>query len=59
VDPTSLSVIGRQIDDKGGIGLYEAANKFQVGIAYSGIHTDQELFDKDLYALSSNLLLIT
>lgn len=58
VDPTQLSVIGKQLDEKGGLGLYEAVNGFQVGIAYGGIHGAQELFDKDLYALHQVTLTI-
>jgi len=49
-DPESVSVIGGQIDEKGGIGLFQSRNGYNVGIMYGGIFRDaQELFDKDLW----------
>eukprot|EP01126_Amoeba_proteus_P039321 TRINITY_DN413_c0_g2_i10.p1 TRINITY_DN413_c0_g2~~TRINITY_DN413_c0_g2_i10.p1 ORF type:complete len:317 (+),score=48.35 TRINITY_DN413_c0_g2_i10:398-1348(+) len=48
VDPTEISVIGKQIDNQGGIGLYKAANNYEIGIVVGSLLTAEELFNKDL-----------
>jgi len=57
-DPTSVSVIGRQIDEKGGIGLYQSTNGYNVGIMYGGTHDAQNLFDMDLWDHFLRMLLV-
>lgn len=50
IDPTTISVIGKQLNGDGILGLFQTVSSpHEVGIVFGGAYGAQEMFDKDLW----------
>jgi len=46
--PNYISVVGKQVDEKGTIGLWRTSRDFELGYIHDGIFSVEEIFEKEL-----------